>query len=470
MRNSVELREERLARSWGALGQETELTTVQGDSVRVVYPGRRNTGPGPDFLDAVLETPGGEVRGAVEVHQRTSDWERHGHGADAAYGTVILHVVGAHDGAVSRPPGGTQLPLIELDREKSSGSGTAANRYRCASQPGTEAALARAGDERFGINVERLGVALRAASDAGSEGAGDDPGPVDQIGYEEIAAALGYARNSSPMRELAHTFSLARVRSFAGCRRGAPGSLLRAEALLLGGAGLLPSQRHLPARRRRDAYAQTLERVWQSASDTPALRAYRWDHGQSRPENGPVRRVVALAHVALKWPGAGLSRALRDALAQPPARVHPSAKHAVLAALVSVVCPDGYWLTHWDFGVAAKGSFGGEVERAGASVTAALVGSGRAADVVVNVLLPLAAADGALTGGRWLADAARHVYATHPPLAENWITRVVRDRSTLMQPLGARAQQGLIDVYERTCHALHCAECPLGTTSVRSDG
>jgi hypothetical protein len=456
MRKSVVVREERLARAWGALAPSAEVETVSGERLRVLHPGRRNGGPGPDFLDAVLETEAGQVRGAVEVHRRTSDWERHGHGADAAYGAVVLHVVGRDDGAPSRPPGGTQLPLLELAGPLPEDG--AAREYPCAERAeavetveavaAVEAALVAAGDERFDANAARLEARCAARG-----------GDAEQVAYEEIAAALGYARNSAPLSELAAAVPLDRVRAFAGCHAGAPGSALRAEALLLGGAGLLPSQRHLPARRRRDAYAETLERVWRSADTGAALRAYRWDHAQSRPENSPVRRVVALAHVALSWPRGGMVAALRSALVGSRGRVSPP---AALAALVAVPCPDGYWLTHWDLGVAARGARGGAVAHEAGNETPALVGAGRAADVVVNVLLPLAAALGRGLDDAALAEAARTLYARHPALAENWITRLVRERSALAAPLGARAQQGLIHVYEGTCHALSCGACPLG--------
>src|SRR5437764_15453099 len=90
------------------------LALAGGGAVRVVYPGRKNPEPGPDFVEAILETEAGEVRGAVELHRRTSDWQRHGHGGDPRYAGVVLHVVGRHDGAASRRPGGAQLPLLEL--------------------------------------------------------------------------------------------------------------------------------------------------------------------------------------------------------------------------------------------------------------------------------------------------------------------------------------------------------------------
>jgi hypothetical protein len=94
----------------------------------------------------------------------------------------------------------------------------------------------------------------------------------------------------------------------------------------------------------------------------------------------------------------------------------------------------------------------------------ALVGPARAADAVVYVLLPLAAALGELDGDASLAQAAAAAYAAHPLLAENWVTRVVRERAALAHPgpiHTARAQQGLIAIYEGPCRDLRCGECPL---------
>jgi hypothetical protein len=108
----------------------------------------------------------------------------------------------------------------------------------------------------------------------------------------------------------------------------------------------------------------------------------------------------------------------------------------------------------------------------------ALIGPSRAADVVVNVLLPLAAAQGELDGKPGLARSAQAVYEAHPLLAENWITRLVRERTGLLPggipgvPPGAgqgdpihsaRAQQGLLAIYEGPCRDLRCGECPLSS-------
>jgi hypothetical protein len=448
------------------------VRTRNGAPFAVRYPGRRNHGPGPDFLDAILLTAGGEVRGAVEVHRRTSDWERHGHGGDPRYAAVVLHVVGQDDGQPAPGPAGRQLPLLEIgaqpERWPWPDGPLPVPAFPCAvaSQRGRDPlpVLRAAGERRFETAADRLGSAaneLGGRRAGGGEtsrraGRGARGGAWEQVAYEAVAGALGYERNVAPMRTLAAALPLRRVRH----HRGGGDAGLRHEALFLGSAGLLPSQRHLPAARRAGAQAEALERAWRELGLQQALRAYSWEHG-GRPENAPLRRVLALSRLARRWPQEGLVAAVAGALGvgEPGEkgeqggdtgdRAASLAAARRLAALLLLPSPADYWRGHWDFGLPDPGG-----------QTGSLLGPSRAADVVVNVLLPLAAASTASTATP-TGSAARAVYLAHPALAENWITRLVRQRAGLAPPREAAPQQGLIEIYERTCRDLRCSECPL---------
>src|SRR5579859_8162936 len=87
-------------RLWG----DVPLRTTDGQSVQVVYPGRRRGTPGPDFQGAIIvRGPAGRVEhGDVEVHLRSSGWQDHGHEGNQDYAGVILHVVLIDDGV--EPP------------------------------------------------------------------------------------------------------------------------------------------------------------------------------------------------------------------------------------------------------------------------------------------------------------------------------------------------------------------------------
>jgi hypothetical protein len=73
------------------------LETVCGKPVQIINNGIINPGAGPDFLGAIIRIDGLKWYGAVEIHRKSSDWERHYHQNDDRYNRVFLHVVIQHD-------------------------------------------------------------------------------------------------------------------------------------------------------------------------------------------------------------------------------------------------------------------------------------------------------------------------------------------------------------------------------------
>lgn len=67
---------------------------------------------GPDFQNALIELDNMIWCGNVEMHVRSSDWNKHKHHLDHTYDTVILHVVYEHDLEIQQ--NGFVIPTIEL--------------------------------------------------------------------------------------------------------------------------------------------------------------------------------------------------------------------------------------------------------------------------------------------------------------------------------------------------------------------
>ena len=107
---------------------------------------------------------------------------------------------------------------------------------------GAGAALDAEGDRRFDAKVARARETVRASG-------------VEQALYEGLLEALGYGGNAPQMLALARLLPWARLRDIARRR-----STARMEALLLGCAGLLPSQRG--ASRAGRAACRAMERVF----------------------------------------------------------------------------------------------------------------------------------------------------------------------------------------------------------------
>ena len=78
-----------------------ELRTREGETVEVIDPGLKNPDAGPDFFNAKLRIGTTLWVGNVEIHDRSSDWVRHGHDTDPAYASVVLHVTAELDADVT---------------------------------------------------------------------------------------------------------------------------------------------------------------------------------------------------------------------------------------------------------------------------------------------------------------------------------------------------------------------------------
>jgi hypothetical protein len=88
---------------------QSHLTTCDGENIRIISKGTLNKNQGPDFLSAMVSIGDTVFAGSVELHLKTSDWERHNHSADENYRNVILHVVYEHDHC-----GDVNIPVLEL--------------------------------------------------------------------------------------------------------------------------------------------------------------------------------------------------------------------------------------------------------------------------------------------------------------------------------------------------------------------
>ncbi len=90
-----------------------KLQTTKGETVEIIHPGQENPDSGPDFFAARIRIDGTLWVGNVEIHTRSSHWEKHGHQNDPAYDNTILHVVYEHDREISA--GAQQkIPVMEV--------------------------------------------------------------------------------------------------------------------------------------------------------------------------------------------------------------------------------------------------------------------------------------------------------------------------------------------------------------------
>ena len=85
------------------------LVTDKGEELQVIHTGQINFNQGPDFLNARIKIGNTILAGSIELHLKTSDWQKHNHSSDANYKNVVLHVVYEND-----TPQNISLPILEL--------------------------------------------------------------------------------------------------------------------------------------------------------------------------------------------------------------------------------------------------------------------------------------------------------------------------------------------------------------------
>lgn len=284
--------------------------------------------------------------------------------------------------------------------------------------------LTEVGLKRFRAKIASFGKALNQ-EDAG------------QVIYQGIARALGYTQNAQQFQKLTQRLPITQLTENAG-----PIPDLALKALLLGYAGLLPSQRDRPV---KDSEAIRLEKIWRSLRISETMKETDWCFFRVRPDNFPTRRLVALSFLLSGYGQSGLCQGILGLVKKAPEHNgHCWLENGLVAAT------SGYWRNHFDFG-------------APAGRDSALLGREKASAIVLNTILPFAAAFGRLNSDSRLKRQATEIYAGYPERGDNELTRYMKQQLRLGPNirLSACQQQGLIHLFHTYCRRRNCRQCPV---------
>lgn len=426
-----------ISAAWHAGKLGPELATIDGVPLQIIHRGSWSHGLGPDFRDALILFHGRELRsGSVEMHLRTRGWFDHGHDSDPAYDSVILHVVGRHDGTETRRLDGGIVPVVELPSPNeleipdfASWDWDRVGGEICAAR------LAVTAPATLGHAIDLLGDVRLAARAARIESRlpGEPPG---QILWEELLDGLGFTANREPMRALARTVEIAALESRLAATPE-PERIVVARGILLGAAGFLPlapSEAHLGRLSLTDI--SHLEAAWQdrgSAWHSLQVPPTSWHLARVRPANHPVARLLAASNVAVAAQRAG----------------------GLLSAVLDIVHQEG------DPSVPFRNLSAGQ--------TGPLVGADRALDILASGILPLAIGLAAHTGNSTLLEVATGHWERLPAPKANAVTRRAMAQvagATRFSRIGARGSQGLIHLDTIFCQPRRCFECRIAAAEL----
>ena len=422
-----------LARLWaGQRFPADALVTLAGELVHVLHPGLRGRGAGPDFRHARVRMAGGLVRiGDVELHVRATDFRAHGHHHDPRYDHVVLHVVFEDDiGADTLLSSGRRVPVVALApwaRRRSQDLSAWLARPVRWQQPCHDA-IQRIGVENVRATLESLGTRRFEEHVAGLASKMEQE-PVADVLYEALFGGVSLGDGHGRNGQLLQALPWSRLEPVLD-------DGVEADALLLGSAGWLASQQGVLA---SDPYEIGLEAGWQTAGIPSHIDP---PNSSQRPANHPARRLAGLAC---------LLRRHHELLVDP----------GVLAEALSLgsssllrdwsVPADEYWRAPLAPGRPIRRSPG------------ALIGRSRAIELLVNAVLPWAAALAYRSGDLEFARLAHSQFGALPTSARYGKLAFLEEHlSDDGEPpkLNACRQQGLLALYKQECTQGGCGSCP----------
>ena len=442
--NSVD--EKFVSRVWdsGRFSEDT-LRAKDGRKIEVICRGQMNDDSGADFHNAEIRVDGLLQKGDVEIHVKNSHWRAHRHSANPRYNNTILHVAMWDDciNLLTRKQNGEHIPTLVLYDYLDSPIGKlwkiiennqeepdlCRKKAKMMTPDAIGAVLDRAGMDRF---LQRAGVFQECLGEKSA----------DQLLYEGMMEALGYSKNKEPFLELARKASLEIL-------AGRPPEEI--QAVLYGVSGLMPTQ-NVEFDEETKKYVSRIETLWKAFAPQfkgKQMLTEQWEFSGIRPENFPARRIAGMSYILSSC---GNSSFLAMFLSAFNGNLHKASEVSRNLRDMLILRVSGYWTRHY--------TFNGKQHKEAPF----LLGRNRAADMAVNVILPMVLAHSCQSE---LKKAATAVYVNHGKLQANWITeyaanRIFRDKKERRSVINsAMRQQGLIHLYKNFCAVRNCENCLL---------
>ena len=407
-----------------------ELHTTDGQTLEVINIGLHNTDSGPDFINCTIKLDGVEFAGNVEVHTKSSDWNRHGHDKDAKYGNIILHVVSVADTEVKDVHGRTlpqfvmQVPqYVEENYTQLLVEEKYPPCYRYAARLDSikiRSWLSTLHIERLEEKTNRIFGYLDRCN-----------GDWNRVCFIAIARNFGFGINGEAFEQWAFNVPLLAAAKHRD-------NILQLEALFFGQAGLLLDStlpRNFRDLAEYDDHFLNLKKEYKFLANKFSLKPMageQWRLLRTRPQNFPHIRISQLVNLFF-----------RDAISL-TAITGPGDLNHIRRNLATGVTE--YWKTHYTFGCKSP-----ESEKRIQPKSLNLI--------VLNSVIPLLFAYGRYRGESKYENRALDLFTQLPP-EDNFITRTWEETGIKAQ--SAADSQALIHLRRNYCERRDCLRCRFG--------
>lgn len=404
------------------------LTTLDGKTVQVLHPGYRNTASGPDFSEARIKIGDTEWAGNVEIHVHAKDWYLHKHQNDAAFNTVILHVIAEGESDVELENKQT-IPTLTLQNRIPK---VLLENFKTLQQPKEFIPCERSIQSVSTFYIESwletlVYQRLERKSTEWLELAENLKNDWNQVAFIAVARAMGFKLNAEPFRQLASNLPFQIILKNANN----PHTIT---ALVFGLAGFLEDDFN-------DIYFQSLKSEFQFYSKKYKLSSIsksQWKFGGARPYNFPTIRLAQTAAILSKS-----ATFLQQCI--------EAQKVEDLINLFSVN-PDFYWQTHMTFGKESKRDY-------------SCLSENSIQLLLINAIIPAVFAFGIFKGDEDLKEKAI-----------NWLSAIDAESNSIVtnwKKVGIPAKfatqsQSLIELKSQYCDKFKCLNCVIGNQILRS--
>ena len=418
------MREEFLYYIWENRLTNKNLQTTEGEVVAVTATGYRNTDSGPDFLEARIRIGDKLWAGHVEIHVKSSDWNRHHHQTDKAYQNVILHVVYENDTKAN------EIPTLEL---KGHFDESLFDQYErlisskswipCAKSISQVPVFTRLSW------LDRMAVErLEGKSETVTKLLEANRYDWEDALYRLLMRYFGLKVNNEAFEYLAGILPYKTLLKHAD-------NLLQVEAMLFGCAGFLEKDFS-------EEYPMLLKRefsVMRAKFNLLVMLAERWKFMRMRPSNFPTIRLAQMAQLIHK--NGCLFSKIREAK-----------DVAEVKALFDVKASD-YWETHYRF------EKHNDIRK-----TPKHLGAATADILIINAVVPLLFCFGKLHKDESVCETALH-YLEATPAEDNTIIRHYAQYGITAD--NAMQTQALLHLYNMYCKCKRCLECRIGNVLLK---
>lgn len=407
---------------------KSPLLTSDGQEIQILKTGTLNTDSGPDFFNAQIKIGDTLWAGNVEIHIKSSDWDRHGHQRDAAYNNTILHVVFEEDQKIKTSddniPACLELKGRFDEKYLSKYEYLLHNKnwIPCANQ------LEYVDDFQWKNWLERLTIErLERKSEFVIELLESTDNDWEKAFFISLAGYFGQKINKLPFQIVARSLDPKIIAKHKDQK-------LQIEALLFGQAGILDTCSD-------NTYSQLLKKEYaflKAKYKLVTMPSHLWKYMRLRPVAFPDIRLAQLADLLHK----------NDFLFS---RILEAQNLKSLFKILEAQASE-YWDTHYRFGLSS-------------SKKAKHLGQSTQIGIIINAIIPFLFVYGRSKAETLYEDRAIELL-NELEAEKNFISRGFTNIGK--KPMNAMESQAIIELKSNYCNFKKCLHCQIGLSIIKT--